>query len=233
MANEYYVKFLWVEFPVVVPDPFDPENNTVPRMTPARHGQKVTTAPEPDDPADRESNTVYGLQAYDEKRLKEMGAFFTDVEYDLFKRGVSNDDSPEGTPNLPGDHTATPLETHDLQNAEHPIAFAEFTVEQLAQLIKDETIDVSELLEEVHANPAVADLVLNAEALATGGDPREELVEGINEVINAEKEVPVSRPTHSATRGEWDDYARSIGLDPDAYANKDELVAAVEAKDEA
>lgn len=34
-------------------------------------------------------------------------------------------------------------------------------------------------------------------------------------------------PAASATRAEWDDYARSRGVDPDAYGSKDELQAAL------
>lgn len=36
-------------------------------------------------------------------------------------------------------------------------------------------------------------------------------------------------PAKSATRGEWDEYAASIGIDPEQYSSKDDLIAAVEA----
>lgn len=34
-------------------------------------------------------------------------------------------------------------------------------------------------------------------------------------------------PAKSATRQEWDDYARAQGVDPDDYSSKDELIEAL------
>lgn len=38
-----------------------------------------------------------------------------------------------------------------------------------------------------------------------------------------------AQPAKSATREEWNDYAESIGLDPEEYGSKGELIEAVEA----
>jgi hypothetical protein len=34
-------------------------------------------------------------------------------------------------------------------------------------------------------------------------------------------------PARSATRQDWDAYARTVGLDPDGFTNKDDLIAAI------
>lgn len=39
------------------------------------------------------------------------------------------------------------------------------------------------------------------------------------------------RPTKDASRGDWDDYAQSLGLNPDEFSNKDALIEAVEAEE--
>lgn len=44
-------------------------------------------------------------------------------------------------------------------------------------------------------------------------------------------DLPVDQsdsPPRSATRGEWDEYATSVGVDPAEYASKDDLMAAFE-----
>lgn len=35
------------------------------------------------------------------------------------------------------------------------------------------------------------------------------------------------QPAKSATRAEWDDYARSVGVNPDDYSSKDDLIEAL------
>lgn len=35
------------------------------------------------------------------------------------------------------------------------------------------------------------------------------------------------RPAQSATRAEWDEYARSQGVDPEEYSSKEDLIAAL------
>lgn len=43
----------------------------------------------------------------------------------------------------------------------------------------------------------------------------------------------MGRPLASATRGEWDEYAESLDLDPEEYSTKEDLIAAVNAEEEA
>jgi hypothetical protein len=43
----------------------------------------------------------------------------------------------------------------------------------------------------------------------------------------------MDRPAASATRADWDEYAESLGLDPEEYGNKDDLIAAVDDAEEA
>lgn len=40
--------------------------------------------------------------------------------------------------------------------------------------------------------------------------------------------VTVERPDPYATRGEWDEYARHIGLDPSGFSSKTALIEAIE-----
>lgn len=42
-----------------------------------------------------------------------------------------------------------------------------------------------------------------------------------------EEEVESGAPAKSASRGEWDEYALSQGLDPDDYATKEDLIEAL------
>lgn len=42
----------------------------------------------------------------------------------------------------------------------------------------------------------------------------------------------MDRPTKDQSRGLWDDYASSLGLNPDDYSNKDDLIEAVDAAEE-
>jgi hypothetical protein len=41
----------------------------------------------------------------------------------------------------------------------------------------------------------------------------------------------VEKPNKDATRSDWDEYAQSLGLDPEEYSNKEALVEAVEAEE--
>jgi hypothetical protein len=41
------------------------------------------------------------------------------------------------------------------------------------------------------------------------------------------KEDDDGRPAQSATRAEWDDFAREQGLDPDEFSSKEDLIAAL------
>lgn len=43
----------------------------------------------------------------------------------------------------------------------------------------------------------------------------------------ARAQIESGGPARSASRTEWDDYASALGLNPDAYGTKDELIAAV------
>lgn len=45
---------------------------------------------------------------------------------------------------------------------------------------------------------------------------------------DADQGDELGRPAKSASRGDWDDYARSLGLDPDDYPSKDDLIQAVD-----
>lgn len=235
MATEKYVKFLMVEFPALVPDPWNPSGDKVPAMRTARHGQKVTTEETPDAPEDRDQNTVYGLQDYDLKRLDEMGAFFTDVEHVMFTNGVTNDDRPqEGDVVGEGDRTATPAFGADGEPIAHPISLGEYTIEQLAELIKSDQIDADELVEAVVAEPTLRDLIVSAEELATEGQPREEVVQAIADALSEDRgsTEDVSRPALSSSRGEWNDYAMSLGIaDASDLGSKEQVQEAVAALD--
>lgn len=44
---------------------------------------------------------------------------------------------------------------------------------------------------------------------------------------SAEEEDENGKPATSATRAEWDEYARSQGVDPDQFSSKDDLIAAL------
>jgi hypothetical protein len=50
--------------------------------------------------------------------------------------------------------------------------------------------------------------------------------EGTQEKAEASEEDD-GKPAMSATRAEWDEYARSQGVDPDEYSSKDDLIAAL------
>lgn len=52
-------------------------------------------------------------------------------------------------------------------------------------------------------------------------------VTGLSEEGGSESEEDDGRPANSATRAEWDEYARSQGVDPDQYGSKDDLIAAL------
>jgi hypothetical protein len=54
--------------------------------------------------------------------------------------------------------------------------------------------------------------------------PEEEAAEG--EEAESEEEDE-NRPSASATRAEWDEYARSKGVDPDEFSSKEDLIAAL------
>jgi hypothetical protein len=44
--------------------------------------------------------------------------------------------------------------------------------------------------------------------------------------------VNVDRPVKDASRSEWDEYGKYLGLNPDEYANKDALIDAADAAEE-
>jgi hypothetical protein len=53
-------------------------------------------------------------------------------------------------------------------------------------------------------------------------------VTGLSEEAASESsEEEEGRPANSATRAEWDEFARSKGVDPDEYGSKDDLIAAL------
>lgn len=52
-------------------------------------------------------------------------------------------------------------------------------------------------------------------------------VTGLSEEGASESSEENGAPANSATRAEWDEYARSQGVDPDQYSSKDDLIAAL------
>lgn len=183
---EYIVKFNTVSFLVEAPNIFDPgKTKLVPRI--ARHGQRVSTDTEGNDP-----NTIYGLREYDENKLLALGAFFSPHEVRAFEDGLTDETSTEQDAarlNVPrGDTGSTPRypalgEDANIHGGEHPLAFGETPVEKLGDWIMQNDIPVNELLEIVEGDPSLANKVLQAENLATGSEPREGLAQGIAAIL--------------------------------------------------
>jgi hypothetical protein len=55
----------------------------------------------------------------------------------------------------------------------------------------------------------------------------QEAAENENKDAGVEADGDEDRPATSATRAEWDDYARSKGVNPDEYSSKDDLIEAL------
>ena len=52
---------------------------------------------------------------------------------------------------------------------------------------------------------------------------------GLSEGGSSDATAGDDAPAKSATRAEWDEYAQKLGLDPEEYSSKGELIEAVEA----
>ena len=71
---------------------------------------------------------------------------------------------------------------------------------------------------------------IEEEGVIRGDDvPASDEVPGTGDAVAGDTGSSDDAPAHSATREEWDEYARSKGLDPEEYGNKEALIEAVEA----
>lgn len=61
-----------------------------------------------------------------------------------------------------------------------------------------------------------------------GGDSNTAVMDQEPETVEQSNgDGEMSKPWKTATRAEWDDYARSQGLDPDEFKSKEDLIKAV------
>jgi hypothetical protein len=90
----------------------------------------------------------------DVERGERFGAFFTDAE-------LKNADAPTGS-----------------------VAVAEKTDQQLIDWITEDRPNVNQTIEAAGGDPSLAQRILDAESAATGGDPRQGVVDGLATVID-------------------------------------------------
>lgn len=60
----------------------------------------------------------------------------------------------------------------------------------------------------------------------------EDVASGSSQDSEGSGEEVQEAPAKSATREEWDGYAESLGVDPEQFSSKDDLIEAIEAKDD-
>lgn len=174
---EKIVKFRLIDFFARGPNPLEPDKEIM-FSRQAVHGQTVST-----EDSGPDANVVYGLSEKEAARLEALGAFFTDAEIEAMEAGVSDmAGSTEG-----GDHVSSiPYAGIGRDpggpNQPHPLTFDQYTAEMFAVYMDEAQPSPQELLSIVEQSgdqTATGDKILAAEAALSGGESREELVEGV------------------------------------------------------
>lgn len=169
---ERIIKGRLVPFHFEVENPIFPDETMIQEKN-ATHGMVVTTAEAPDDPDEQDVNTIYGVREDEIRRYDQTpGLFYTEQEVKAMESGYLR------SPNM---GTASAIEPARYT----PIALEDMDEQLLAQYIQTEQASVEELLELVAMNPDKAQLVINAEAAATGGEPRDGLLEGVSHILGS------------------------------------------------
>lgn len=170
---EKKVKIRLFSYLVEGEDPFRPgEKRLVQRY--ASHDQTITTDDEPDEP---DPDVAYGLRDYDLRRGEHLGAFYTDEELEAMEAEEAPAEEEAVNPPI-----APQTKTETVQ-AQSP---AEMSVEQLATWIEQEEPTENELVELASSSQQMAQKVLDAETLATGGEPREGVQLGVAQLLGAD-----------------------------------------------
>jgi hypothetical protein len=98
-------------------------------------------------------------------KLEDLGAFFSDEEFEALTSSATVEGGVEASP------------TTEINN--------EMTADEVAVVITDNNLNSDQTIALAQGDPELAELVGEAEDIASGGDPRKTVVAGLDRIIGA------------------------------------------------